>query len=73
MYYKLDHFSVDLDFDLLDEAKEDEVFEKVIKIVSSYGLFLLAYLLRISVMPRAILRIMSITDSKKSSGFIAIY
>ena len=37
MFHGLDRFSIDLDFDLLDEAKEDEVFEKVIKIVKKYG------------------------------------
>jgi predicted nucleotidyltransferase component of viral defense system len=38
MYYGLDRFSVDLDFDLLDEDKEDYVFERVINIVKKYGL-----------------------------------
>lgn len=38
MFYGLDRFSVDLDFDLLDESKEDIVFEHVIKIVQKYGL-----------------------------------
>lgn len=37
MFYGLDRFSVDLDFDLLDENKEDEVFEKITKIVKKYG------------------------------------
>lgn len=37
MFYGLDRFSVDLDFDLLDETKEDEVFGKVTKIVKKYG------------------------------------
>lgn len=37
MFYGLDRFSVDLDFDLLDESKEDIVFEQVIKIVQKYG------------------------------------
>lgn len=37
MFYGLDRFSVDLDFDLLDESKEDLVFEKVVKIVQKYG------------------------------------
>lgn len=37
MFYGLDRFSVDLDFDLLDENKEDEAFEKVTKIVKKYG------------------------------------
>lgn len=37
MFYELDRFSVDLDFDLLDESKEDYVFERVIKIAEKYG------------------------------------
>jgi predicted nucleotidyltransferase component of viral defense system len=37
MFYGLDRFSVDLDFDLLDETKEDHVFERVVKIVQKYG------------------------------------
>lgn len=37
MFYGLDRFSVDLDFDLLDESKEDYVFEKVTAIVKKYG------------------------------------
>ncbi len=37
MFYDLPRNSVDLDFDLLDESKETEVFEKVQKIVSAYG------------------------------------
>ena len=37
MFYDLPRNSVDLDIDLLDETKEKEVFEKVNKIVSSYG------------------------------------
>src|SRR5262245_15745427 len=37
MFYGLDRFSVDLDFDLLDESKEDDVFEKIIAIVEQYG------------------------------------
>lgn len=37
MFYELDRFSVDLDFDLLDESKEDDVFERVIKIAGKYG------------------------------------
>ena len=38
LFYDLDRFSVDLDFDLLDEAKEQEVFEKVENIVKEYGI-----------------------------------
>lgn len=38
MFYGLDRFSVDLDFDLLDESKEDIVFEEVVKIVQKYGI-----------------------------------
>lgn len=37
LYYGLDRFSVDLDFDLLDESKEDHVFERVIEIVKQHG------------------------------------
>ncbi|MFA6073874.1 MAG: nucleotidyl transferase AbiEii/AbiGii toxin family protein [Candidatus Woesearchaeota archaeon] len=37
MYYDLDRFSVDLDFDLLNENKEDYIFEKVKNIVSKFG------------------------------------
>jgi predicted nucleotidyltransferase component of viral defense system len=37
MFYNLDRFSVDIDLDLLDENKEDLVFEEVIKIVKNYG------------------------------------
>jgi predicted nucleotidyltransferase component of viral defense system len=38
LFYGLDRFSVDLDFDLLDSNQEDFVFEKIEKIVSRYGL-----------------------------------
>ena len=37
LFYNLDRFSVDLDFDLLNEAKEKEVFDKVENIVKEYG------------------------------------
>lgn len=37
LFYGLDRFSVDLDFDLLDESKEAYVFEKVEQIVKKYG------------------------------------
>lgn len=37
MFYGLDRFSVDLDFDLLDKSKEEVVFERVTKIVEKYG------------------------------------
>lgn len=37
MFYNLPRNSVDLDFDLLDETKESEVFEKINNIVSNYG------------------------------------
>lgn len=37
MFYDLPRNSVDLDLDLLDEAKEDEVFSKINKIVANYG------------------------------------
>lgn len=37
MFYGLGRDSVDIDLDLLDESKEQEVFEKIQKIASSYG------------------------------------
>lgn len=37
LFYGLNRFSVDLDFDLLDKTKKEEVFEKVEKIVKEYG------------------------------------
>lgn len=37
LFYNLDRFSVDLDFDLLDESKEDIVFSRIEKIVKNYG------------------------------------
>src|ERR1035437_9742888 len=37
MFYDLDRDSVDIDFDLLDENKEQEVFEKIQKIAEKYG------------------------------------
>jgi predicted nucleotidyltransferase component of viral defense system len=37
LFYDLDRFSVDLDFDLLDGEKEDYVFERVKAILEKYG------------------------------------
>lgn len=37
LFYGLNRFSVDLDFDLLDLEKEDYVFERISKIISVYG------------------------------------
>lgn len=37
LFYELNRDSVDLDFDLLDESKEQSVFEKIQKIAASYG------------------------------------
>jgi len=37
LFYNLDRFSVDLDFDLLDIEKEDHVFERVKTILENYG------------------------------------
>jgi predicted nucleotidyltransferase component of viral defense system len=37
MFYGLDRNSVDIDLDLLDESKEQEVFDKIQKIAGSYG------------------------------------
>ncbi|MFA6514790.1 MAG: nucleotidyl transferase AbiEii/AbiGii toxin family protein [Candidatus Paceibacterota bacterium] len=38
LFYDLDRNSVDLDFDLLDDTKEEEVFNKIQKITESYGI-----------------------------------
>ena len=38
MFYNLDRFSVDIDLDLLDDSKEDEVFARVTEIVKKYGI-----------------------------------
>lgn len=43
MFYNLDRFSVDIDLDLLDNTKEDEVFEKVANIVKKYGILKESY------------------------------
>lgn len=37
LFYGLERFSVDLDFDLLDEVKSQYIFEQVRKILESYG------------------------------------
>ena len=37
LFYGLNRFSVDLDFDLLDPKKERQIFEQVRKIVATYG------------------------------------
>ena len=37
LFYDLNRFSVDLDFDLLDSEKEEAVFERVEKILGNYG------------------------------------
>ena len=37
MFYGLDRFSVDLDFDLLDESQEEVVFVRVANIIKKYG------------------------------------
>jgi predicted nucleotidyltransferase component of viral defense system len=37
IFYGLDRFSVDLDFDLLDESQEEVVFEHVTNIIRKYG------------------------------------
>jgi predicted nucleotidyltransferase component of viral defense system len=38
LFYDLNRNSVDLDFDLLDDTKEQEVFDKLQKITASYGI-----------------------------------
>lgn len=37
LFYELNRDSVDLDFDLLDESREQSVFEKIQKIAADYG------------------------------------
>lgn len=37
LFYSLPRNSIDLDFDLLDDTKEEEVFNKIQKITESYG------------------------------------
>lgn len=37
LFYGLSRFSLDLDFDLLDERKKELVFEKIFKIAKDYG------------------------------------
>jgi predicted nucleotidyltransferase component of viral defense system len=37
LFYNLDRFSVDLDFDLLDTDREEAVFQEVSRILKSYG------------------------------------
>jgi len=37
LFYGLDRFSIDLDFDLLDETKEQYIFERIKKIIKKYG------------------------------------
>lgn len=38
MFYELDRFSVDLDFDLLNEGKENYVFDRIEQIAKKYGI-----------------------------------
>jgi predicted nucleotidyltransferase component of viral defense system len=37
LFYDLNRFSVDLDFDLLDPSSEQQVFEQITKILEEYG------------------------------------
>jgi len=37
LFYGLNRYSVDLDIDILDESKEDYIFEKILKIIKKYG------------------------------------
>ncbi len=37
LFYNLERFSVDLDFDLLDKEKEDYIFNQIKKILKNYG------------------------------------
>jgi len=48
LFYGLDRFSVDLDFDLLDKNKAAYIFEQLQKIVQRYGILKEQYLKRYS-------------------------
>lgn len=37
MFYELDRFSVDLDFDLLDETRADHIYDRIAEIAKRYG------------------------------------
>lgn len=43
LFYGLNRFSVDLDFDLLDPSKEHQVFERLKKILHEHGTIKEAY------------------------------
>jgi len=43
LFYELPRFSVDLDFDLLDSDKKEEVFQKLREILIQYGDIVEAY------------------------------
>lgn len=43
LFYNLDRFSIDLDFDLLDKSKEDQIFYQIMKIVQKYGVLKESY------------------------------
>jgi predicted nucleotidyltransferase component of viral defense system len=46
MFYGLDRFSVDLDFDLLDDDQKENVFDRVMNIVGKYGTIKESYIKR---------------------------
>jgi predicted nucleotidyltransferase component of viral defense system len=37
LFYNLERFSLDLDFDLLDKEKEDFIFRRILEIIKEYG------------------------------------
>src|SRR3984957_1288282 len=43
LFYGLNRFSVDLDFDLLDASKEHQVFEQLKKILEEHGIIKESY------------------------------
>ena len=43
LFYGLNRFSVDLDFDLLDDIQENQVFEELKKILEEYGVIRESY------------------------------
>jgi len=50
MFYGLDRSSVDIDLDLLDESKQQEVFDKIQKIAKGYGKILDSRIKRFSLL-----------------------
>lgn len=46
LFYDLGRFSADLDFDLLDEVKKENVYERISKVIKEYGIIKEDYIKR---------------------------